>query len=117
MSDLINYNRFNNAVEKVFDSLFSPNFLKDFNDDIFNDKSWVVKDNQYEMKFENIPDKLDNLNVSVEDNSIKIEYGYKDDNSSQTFSAYRSLPEDCDFEKISADVENNVLTIIIPRNS
>jgi len=84
-------------------------------DDIFDDKSWIVKKDHYELKYGNIPNNLDTLNVSVEDNSIKIEYSYKDDNSSQSFSAYRTLPKDCDFAKISANVEDNVLSINIPR--
>lgn len=102
--ETMNHNRF------LLDNMFDDDF-----EDIFNDKSWIVEDDHYELVYENIPEKLDNLNVTVEDNSIKVEYSYKDDNSSQTFSAHRTLPEDCIFEKIEANVEDNVLKINIPR--
>lgn len=108
----------------LFDDLFFDffprrrNFLEeidDLNKFYGEDSSWIVKKDSYEMNIPNIPEKLDKLNVSVEDNAIKIEYSYKDEHSSQSFSSYRTLPEDCDYAKISANVENNVLTVVIPK--
>jgi len=116
-NSLINYNNF---FDKPLKTMNEHRFLIDnlFNDDfedMFNDKSWIVEDDHYELIYDNIPEKLDTLNVTVENGSIKIEYSYKDNNSSQKFSAHRTLPEDCVFDKIEANVEDNVLKINIPR--
>ena len=109
--NLINYRSFDNLLEDLFGCFID----KDIFDNTFDVKSLVETDNHYELKYPNIPEKLDKLNVTVEDNIINVEYSYKDKNSSQTFSASRTLPEDCDYDKISANVEDNVLVISIPK--
>lgn len=89
---------------------------QEFKDDLLYDDSWIENEDEYKMFINNVPDNTDNIDVTVEDGSVKVKYSVKTKNFSSSYSFVRTLPEDSAYDDIRASLsEDNKLTITIPK--
>ena len=89
---------------------------QDFKDDLLYDDSWIENEDSYELNFDNVPDNPDKIDVTVEDGVVKVKYSVKTKNFSSSYSYNRTLPEDCIYDEIKAELsEDNKLIVTVPK--
>lgn len=55
------------------------------------------------------------ITIDLEDNQLKIEYTFKDENCKTSSSIIETLPKDADTDEITATVENGKLVIVVEK--
>lgn len=89
---------------------------QDFKDDLLYDDSWIENEDSYELNFDNVPDTPDKIDVTVEDGIVKVKYSVKTKNFSSSYCYNRTLPEDCNYDEIKAELsEDNKLIVTVPK--
>lgn len=89
---------------------------QDFKDDLLYDDSWIENEDSYELNFDNVPNNPDKIDVTVEDGIVKVKYSVKTKNFSSSYSYNRTLPEDCNYDEIKAELsEDNKLIVTVPK--
>lgn len=117
------------SMLNVFDDFFNRIFEEETNDD--NARSMAMDIIEHEKEFEllaNLPGfKKDDVKISVHDNQLSIEAVtsqrteekkgtvYRCERYSGSFRRNLLLPENSDLAKISAKMEDGVLTLKIPK--
>lgn len=122
------YRPLNNMLS-LFDSFFGPNMDEEDSQDNFRAMPMDIIEHDKDFTIlANLPGyKKDNVKISVHENQLHIEATceekkeenvgtmYRCERYSGTYRRNLSLPENADVEKISAKMEDGVLSLVIPK--
>ena len=108
------FERFSNKLSNCSNTLWYDNEFEDY-----EKKIWLEDEDSYKI---NIPAYLDETgdtryetNITVENNLLKIDLGSTAKDWSTSFKVEVTLPENSDYDNISAYIENNTLTVVVPK--
>jgi len=92
-----------NTLGKLCTCDFEKNFLVD-------------KGDHYELTMEVNPKATaKDITIDLENNSLKIEYNFKEGNMTTSNSVIETLPNDADEDEITAEVDNGKLKVVVEK--